>query len=417
MLTVLINAYACSPDMGSEPGMAWNWCVNLANQCKLHIITEGEFRYKIEAVLPTLPQGKNMQFYYNPVSDDIRKMCWNQGDWRFYSHYKEWQHKTLQIAEHIIKEHQTDIIHQLNMVGFREPGYLWKIKDIPYVWGPIGGLKQFPTAYLQEVGLKMSLFYRIKNTLNILQIKYNQRVRQAVLRTDLLIASIPDSYSAIKKYHKKEPVIMSETGCYLQKDSEENIDRFYKATFDIMWVGKFDFRKQLDLALRTVAKIKHLPGIKLSVYGMGSEKQYTHYKKLTEELNINDHIEWCGNIPNNNILEKMKTASLFFFTSVSEETSTVVPEALNCFLPVLCFDACGFGHVIDESVGIKIPFSNPSRSVDEFAEKIEYLYHHRDSLAEKSRNCAHKQEKLSWENKAKQMVELYHQTIENFHRS
>ena len=50
MLSILINAYACSPNMGSEPGMAWNWCVNLAQYCELHIITEGEFREKIEAV-------------------------------------------------------------------------------------------------------------------------------------------------------------------------------------------------------------------------------------------------------------------------------------------------------------------------------------------------------------------------------
>ena len=31
MLSILINAYACSPEMGSEPGMAWNWCINLAS--------------------------------------------------------------------------------------------------------------------------------------------------------------------------------------------------------------------------------------------------------------------------------------------------------------------------------------------------------------------------------------------------
>ena len=136
MLSILINAYACSPNMGSEPGMAWNWCVNLAQYCELHIITEGEFREKIEAVLPTLPQGKNMHFYYNPVSDEIRKMCWNQGDWRFYIHYKKWQQKTLAIAKQIIKENNIDIIHQLNMIGFREPGYLWSL-DKPFIWGGI----------------------------------------------------------------------------------------------------------------------------------------------------------------------------------------------------------------------------------------------------------------------------------------
>lgn len=94
MLSILINAYACSPGMGSEPGMAWNWCVNLAKYCELHIITEGEFRERIEAVLPTLTQGKNMHFYYNPVSDEVRKMCWNQGNWRFYKFYRKWQWKT-----------------------------------------------------------------------------------------------------------------------------------------------------------------------------------------------------------------------------------------------------------------------------------------------------------------------------------
>lgn len=170
MLSILINAYACSPHMGSEPGMAWNWCINLAKYCELHIITEGEFRDKIETTLPTLPQGKNMHFYYNPVSDEIRKMCWNQGDWRFYKYYKEWQWKTYLMAKDICQHRHIDILHQLNMIGFREPGYLWKIPNIPFAWGPIGGLKQFPTAYLEGCGLKMKLFNHIKNFINIAQI-------------------------------------------------------------------------------------------------------------------------------------------------------------------------------------------------------------------------------------------------------
>ena len=90
-MKIFINAYACCPNMGSEPGMAWNWCVNLAQYCELHIVTEGEFRDRIEKVAGEIPQGKNMHFYYNPVSDRVRKMCWNQGDWRFYWYYRKWQ--------------------------------------------------------------------------------------------------------------------------------------------------------------------------------------------------------------------------------------------------------------------------------------------------------------------------------------
>jgi glycosyltransferase involved in cell wall biosynthesis len=414
MLKILVNAYACSPNMGSEPGMAWNWCIHLAHHCELHIITEGEFKDKIEAALPTLPQGKNMHFYYNPVSDEIRKMCWNQGDWRFYKYYKQWQYKTYQMALEIIRKEKIDILHQLNMIGFREPGYLWKISTIPFVWGPIGGLKQFPIKYLYGVGLKMNLFNKIKNAINILQIKYDKRVKKALYRADLLISSIPDSYNVIKKCHKLESVIVSETGCYIQYDFENNITRFDKTGLDLIWVGKFDFRKQLEIALYTIANLKHLQKLQLHVYGTGSEKQVAHYKQLAIDLNIDAQINWYGNRPNQEVLERMGNAHLFFFTSVSEDTSTVVLEALSSCLPILCFDTCGFGYVINKAVGRKIKLTNPEQSIIDFAKQIEYLYHNRNILQAMSRNCMQRQQELSWENKAKQMVALYEKAIENF---
>lgn len=408
MLKILVNAYACSPNMGSEPGMAWNWCVNLAKYCELHIITEGEFRDKIEAVLPTLPQGKNMHFYYNPVSDEIRKMCWNQGDWRFYKYYREWQWKTYIMAEEIIKQHHIDIVHQLNMIGFREPGYLWKIENKPFVWGPIGGLKQFPSSYLEGAGIKMKLFNRIKNIVNIYQIKHDKRVDQALKKADLLISSIPDSYNAIKKYKGLNSIIIPETGCFIDDNSiKRNKEEKVDDDFRLLWVGKFDFRKQLNIALATMSKLKDKSNIKLIICGSGSDNQISYYKQMAINLGIEDNVVWKGNIENSKVKEEMRKSDIFFFTSVSEDTSTVVLEAVSCGLPVLCFDTCGMGYVINESVGQKVPLTNPRQSADEFAEKINYLYNNREYLQKLSDGCKQRQKELSWDNKAKQMVELY----------
>lgn len=379
MLSILINAYACSPNMGSEPGMAWNWCVNLAKYCELHIITEGEFKDKIEAALPTLPQGNNMHFYYNPVSSEIRKMCWNQGDWRFYKYYKEWQWKTYMMAEEIIRQHHIDIVHQLNMIGFREPGYLWKIEDKPFVWGPIGGLKQFPSSYLEGAGIKMKLFNRIKNIVNIYQIKHDKRVNQALKKADLLISSIPDSYNAIKRYKGLNSIIIPETGCFIDNDTvKRNMDEKANGDFRLLWVGKFDFRKQLNIALATMAKLKNKSNIKLIICGSGSDDQVSYYKQMALNLGIEDNVVWKGNIENSKVKEEMRQSDIFFFTSVSEDTSTVVLEAVSCELPVLCFDTCGMGYVINESVGQKVPLTNPRQSAYDFAEKINYLYNNRE---------------------------------------
>lgn len=409
-MKILINAYACSPGMGSEPGMAWNWCINLAKYCELHIITEGEFRDKIEAVLPELPQGKNMHFYYNPVPDKVRKMCWNQGDWRFYRYYRKWQWKTYLIAKEICVHERIDIIHQLNMIGFREPGYLWKIENIPFVWGPIGGLKLFPLAYLRGAGWKLKVFNRVKNIISILQLKHSSRVDKALRHSKILISSIPDSYRMIKKYKGLESIIVPETGCYERDEEKRHVGKNTDPKMKLLWVGKFDFRKQLGLAIKTIAGIKDL-NIELVVCGAGNDNQVQHYIQLSENLGASKLIRWKGNVDNSEVLREMQSADLFFFTSVSDDTSTVVMEAISNGLPVLCFNACGFGYVVNDTVGVKIPLSNPDQSVREFAEKIKYLYAHRDVLHRLSLGCMQRQKDLSWDSKARRMVGLYKEVL------
>ncbi len=412
MLKVLINAYACSPGMGSEPGMAWNWVSQLAHYCELHIVTEGEFRDKIETVVPTLDQDSNMHFYYNPVSDKVRKMCWNQGDWRFYKHYRRWQWKTYLMAKEICSKENIDVLHQLNMIGFREPGYLWKLSKecgVPFVLGPVGGLKQFPLAYLHGAGWKMTLFNRLKNFLNIWQLKHDKRVDEAFNMAQVIISSIPDSYRAIKKYKGLESVVIPETGCFLSEDIPP--ERFDSDDFHVMWVGKFDFRKQLPLALRAVAAADN-PHIILDVFGTGTKTQTEEAKALAQYLGIDNRVVWYGNQPNNVVMDAMRQSQLFLFTSVSEDTSTVVLEAISNRLPVVCFDACGMAAVIDEKVGSKIPLTSPLQSIQDFAKVLNDLENDRNLLKQMSENCKQRQLELSWDEKAKTMLKWYEKIVD-----
>lgn len=431
MLSILINAYACSPDMGSEPGMAWNWCVNLAKYCELYIITEGEFREKIEQWLTpssnvpddmsvneyglSATQIRNLHFYYNPVSDDIRRMCWNQGDWRFYYYYKKWQWKTYEMAMQIMQEVHIDIIHQLNMIGFREPGYLWKVsqmKQIPFVWGPIGGLKLFPMEYASGNSFITRILLQLKNVLNVWQLKYSSRVDKALKQASLLISSIPDSYYAIKKYKGLESVVIPETGTFIQEKEISADLRFRKDCLTIIWVGKFDFRKRLDLALSIMSlAVEENPNIVLKIFGTGNERQVAKINKMVKSFGIDRWIQFMGNCSHDIILDGMGKADLFLFTSVNEDTSTVVLEAVGKQLPILCFDTCGMSAVVTDDIGIKIPLTNPNQSIKEFAEKIKYLNKNRVLLQQMSENCAKRIQELSWEHKAQQMTDLYEKVV------
>lgn len=406
MISVLINAYACAPNMGSEQGMAWNWIINLANYCKVFVITEGEWKIEIEDAIKQLPQGGNMIFYYNPVSDKIRRMCWNQGDWRFYYYYKKWQKETLEITKEIIKNHSIDIVHQLNMIGFREPGYLWKIDNIPFVWGPIGGMENIPESYLDDLAIKQKLIILLKNRINNFQTRFSSRVLKSINKADALIAAVKGVKDKIELYHHKKIILINETGCYPNESKLNNL-RKTETFFDVIWVGKFDFRKQLGMALKIISKIKYLDGLRFHIIGNGSKTELHYYTDMAMKLGIEDICIWHGLISHSNVQQIMRDSDLLLFTSIMEGTPHVVLEAIGNNLPVICLNSCGQADAVNDSVGIKLEVTSQKQSTEDFAEKMAYLHNNRNILKKMSNDCFRRQEELSWDTKVNQMVEIY----------
>lgn len=71
------------------------------------------------------------------------------------------------------------------------------------------------------------------------------------------------------------------------------------------------------------------------------------------------------------------------------------------------------GYVINENTGKKIRLSNPQQSIIDFAKALNTLESNRNLLKEMSENCKARQQELSWDNKALQMVELYKKALQN----
>lgn len=408
-MNILINAYAVSPSWGSEPGMGWNWISNIAKYCNLYIITEGEWKDDIKKALENHPYKEHIHFFYLPVSDKVRRICWNQGDYRFYYYYQRWQKEARKVAQRIMDEVNIDIIHHLNMVTFREPGYCWSF-DKPFVWGPICGMAQDPINYLEGAPIPTKAKLYIKGLLSIFQLRFYRRINHAFNKADAIIAAVPEVREKIKKYKNKESIWIPETGCYDLQTAVS--DKRQRREFNILWTGRFLYTKRLDIALRTIAKVKDLPNLHFHIVGTGYDNEVFYYKTLCKELGIEDICIWHGKVENKKVHEMMRDADLFFFTSISEATSTVIPEAINNCLPILCFNINGFGPLVSSSIGRKVELSNPEQSVKDFAREIKELYANKQSLFEMSNNCKEALKELLWENKARQVYNMYQQILE-----
>lgn len=449
MLKILVNAYACCPDMGSEQGMSWHFIKRIAERCEVFVITESEYRQKnMEAVtfdvndsLGTNRHGLTRElcgrihFTFVDVGKDeeecrkIRGMCWHQGNWGFYVYYSRWQRKAAQKAREIIHEqeltgHGIDLMHQLNMAGFREPGLLYQINEervvdgkhkIPLVWGPMTGYGSIPFSFMRPGGVKFTAFYLLKNLLNDVQLLLHPRVRRMIRASDKLLAATPEMREGVRKYYAMEVEHMNETGCVdvdIHYDNEVVTERRNRQAFKVIWVGRFIYTKQLRLALKTIARIRSLEELEFHVVGRGfADSDMSEMQSFADSLGIGSVCHWHGQIANIEVQRLMRDSDVFFFTSIFEATSTVILEAIQNRLPVVCFDRCGFGPVVDESIGVKIDCVSPKKAVEDFAEAITYLYNHREVLEKMRSNCVKKQRLLSWNSKIERLMEIYEELV------
>ncbi len=401
-MNILINAYACSPTKGSEPGMSWNWIVQLSKHYHLHVITEGEWKNELEEAIKKLPQGYNIKFHYNPVSDEIRKMCWNQGTWKFYYYYREWQKKTLKIAQNIIANNKIDIIHQLNMVGYREPGLLWKIKAIPKVWGPIGGFGEIPSNYLSLYTKSSATKQVLKQIINKHQ-PYLPYILNPIKKMDALVACNLNASTSLSRIVKKGVPIISEVGATQNLFNPQKT--FFETPLQVAWIGKNDERKALPIAIEVFKQLRD-KNIQLQVFGI-SKEEINPNSKLPE--NINFH----GWLSHNEVQDKIQQCHLLLFTSLFEATGTAVLEALSMALPVLCHNTCGQGNIVTNKCGIKVDMHSIKYSIKKFTEHIELLNNDRNRLKQLSEGAIDRAHEISWEKNCDKMIHIYESVLKN----
>jgi hypothetical protein len=142
---VLVSAYAVSPARGSEPGMGWNICTRLARHHDVTVLCSPavppaaqDFRGEIEGYVaehgPT--PGLTFHFVELPLASYLfQRETPLMRRTLYYTGYKAWQKAAFRAARELHARQPFHLVHQLNITGFREPGYLWKLPDVPFVWG------------------------------------------------------------------------------------------------------------------------------------------------------------------------------------------------------------------------------------------------------------------------------------------
>lgn len=400
-MKVLVSCYACSPYKGSEPGMGWNFVHCLAPMHELHIITESKYEEDLARYFSEHPDEEQLyHFYFLPrMRFNILRKIWPPS---YYWFYRLWQRKVLNFANELDAKENFDVVHALNMAGYREPGFLYKLNK-PLVWGPVGGFQLSPWCLLPSTGVYGTLYYGSRNLINLWQMHLKRTPRQMARKADSIIAATQDNHDVIARLWHIESTIIPEAG--LSTNPSGIVVTRCDSKLKLCWSGQHTPAKTLNILLDALAMTCNKQDLELHVIGQGRCTRL--WQKQAEALHL-DNIIWHGWVERTEALKIMSGCHVFCITSVTDLTSTVLLEALSFGLPIITLDLFGFSNVVTDACGIKIPVQSKSQVVRDMAAAIDKMAEDESLRMRMAQAALDRAQDFTWEEKAKQISQLYY---------
>jgi glycosyltransferase involved in cell wall biosynthesis len=429
MRTILASVYAVNPYKGSEDGTGWNLLLQIARFNTVIAVTRQNNRPAIEKYLgehPT-PEMANLRFEYFDLPYWMR--FWKRGGKNALLYYYLWQ---LALPHFVRKRALSfDITHNLNFHNDWMPSFLWGLNK-PFVWGPIGHHPQIPAQFLAPVyGKKKWLLDRIRWTAKRLFWHLDPFLRQTRKKATAIIAVNSDVNKQLRVNPGKlvlmpavatNDMLESQSPAVPTNDTWESRSpalspndilesRSKEESFQIISVGRFVPLKGFDIVIRSFANFfrrldpSEKKTVRLVIVGNGPELAFL--RSLSAQEGLSEHVEIICWIERAAMRQSYSDSTAFFFPS-HEGAGMVVPEALSCGLPVICFDNSGPGEFITADCGRKIPYSGYQQTIAAFADTLETLYRDRSLLKALSIG-ARKQfvEKFQWDQKGDILKAIY----------
>ncbi len=419
MKNILVLAYQISPTRGSEYSVGWNYVMQMSKHCRMTVLygVSGDHIGDVEEMIEYTKKNK---------IDNVEFVCVKSGTlinalnllnkhgilvYTFYYAYHAWHKKLYRVVKELLKREKFDMIHYLNPIGYREPGYLWRF-DLPYMWGPVGGTTNINPKLVGSLPFSGKVKLKLRAAMNSWQLKFSRRVRKALSRADLLLAATTENQSNFKREFGVDSIYIAENAIVQMFPLNEC--KFDSEFVDLVFAGSVDSRKSVATQLKALTLMKDISRVRLHIIGNGSQR--ADLEQFCRDNNLEDSVIWYGNIERERVFELMNNAHLHLITSVMEGNPTTVWEAMSVGLPTLSLDHCGMHDTVSDECGFLINIESSDQIVNDIAAVLDRCVDNPAILRDKADGVLRCREKYSWAKREEFMLECYDKTIENFNK-
>jgi glycosyltransferase involved in cell wall biosynthesis len=359
-MKVLLSAYACLPNAGTEPGHGWGTATNLAKRgLEVHVLTQYENKGRIE-VFTSQNLLPGLHFHY--LDHSFNRLN-NDG-----LRYLLWQIAAVKRVRGLHQSLQFDIAHHVTYGSFHVPSQLWRI-GIPVIFGPVGG---------GQIALKCMLHYfgadkfkELRRTIFTKLIGHSPFHRYCLRRMSAVLVSNRDTLNLARCLGREDAELLFDT--IIPDTFPAHSPRVFddlSSPLKILWVGRLLPRKGLALSLDILAKVK-IP-FTLTIVGNGLAPAKVN--SMIADRGLTDRVAWQDKrLPWAEVRAAYLSHDVMLFNSLRETGGAQLVEAMALGLPIITLDAQGPRDLVPDAAAVKINVLSANQVILDAAAAIDHF--------------------------------------------
>ena len=324
-MNVLISAFGCAPDRGSEPGAGFRAVMAAAQRHDVWLLTTEHSVPPIRAALNRDNRASRIHIEQVDLGLKEEHDLVRFGLPGFHWHYDRWQRRAATRALELDRRIGFDVVHHVTVSAYWLRAGVAAL-DKPLVWGPVGGAVSTPWPLVRELGLRGIITDGLRVGARPLlgRLPPSRAVQR---RASIVFAQNAETAARI---HTQGHVEILSNATAVDVDS---IPRPGLRRDHLVFVGRLIPLKGLRLAVRTLRHLRHEASI-LRVLGDGPERRPV--ERLAQRWGVADRIRFEGFVPRPRLLEIVAGAGVLLYPALHDEASWSAAEALALGTPVVC---------------------------------------------------------------------------------
>lgn len=331
-LKLLISAYACAPNRGSEHGNGWVTIVELSRYHDIWALVNEENRAAIESHIAQHPLP-NVHWVFADLPQWL--ISWRKPVQFERVHYYFWQHWMYGIAKRLHEQVGFNGSMHLTFGSYWRPSFLRRL-PVPFVWGPLGGGENIPQTFYPTLDKETIDWDRRKRLVETLACTLDPTVRATA--TGSTVALVPTTLTAekVRDLGAKNVIVFGQSGLPVAElEKLRNIAiRQNPSPIRFISMGRLLGWKGIHLAVRAFAKLlERYPDAEYWHDGDGVLAD--EITDLAAELELGEKFRLIADNTRPQAMDNLAQSDVLLFPNLHNEPGWVCFEAMAAGRPIV----------------------------------------------------------------------------------